>query len=93
MSLRNRNQYSEGTEGKPGIGGDGLRHLGRESLLELIVEQRKRIEELESQLAEARGLLRKRSLRLDIEKIGRKEDLALALRAVLEEVEDILENE
>lgn len=68
-----------------------LQYLDRASLLELIVDQRKRIEELEIKLKKAENRLKRRYLRLDIEKISHREELSAVLRAVLEEVEDTLE--
>jgi hypothetical protein len=55
--------------------------------MELIVEQRKRIEELEAQLEEANRRLDAISVRLDVENIGDKKDLSRTLRTVLREVE------
>jgi hypothetical protein len=64
-----------------------LRRLDRISLMELIVDQRKKIEELEAQLEEANRRLDARSVRLDVENIGDKRDLSRTLRTVLREVE------
>lgn len=64
-----------------------LRRLDRISLMELIVDQRKKIEELETQLEEANRRLDARSVRLDVENIGDKKDLSRTLRTVLREVE------
>ena len=64
-----------------------LRRLDRISLMELIVDQRKKIEELEAQLEEANRRLDARSVRLDVENIGDKKDLSRTLRTVLREVE------
>ena len=64
-----------------------LRRLDRISLMELIVEQRKKIEELEAQLEEANRRLDARSVRLDVENIGDKKDLSRTLRTVIKEVE------
>lgn len=64
-----------------------LRHLDRIRLMELIVDQRKKIEELEAQLEEANRRLDARSVRLDVENIGDKRDLSRTLRTVLREVE------
>lgn len=67
--------------------GTDLRHLDRIQLMELIVEQRKRIEELEAELEEANRRLDARSIRIDVENVREKEDLSQALRTVLKEVE------
>ena len=64
-----------------------LRRLDRISLMELIVDQRKKIEELEAQLEEANRRLDARSVRLDVENIDDKKDLSRTLRTVLREVE------
>jgi small-conductance mechanosensitive channel len=64
-----------------------LRRLDRISLMELIVDQRKKIEELEAQLEEANRRLDARSVRLDVENIGDKKDLSRTLRTVIKEVE------
>jgi heme oxygenase len=64
-----------------------LRHLDRIRLMELIVDQRKKIEELEEKLAEANSRLEARTVRLDIENVGEKEDLSRMLRSVLRELE------
>jgi hypothetical protein len=64
-----------------------LRHLDRIRLMELIVDQRKKIEELEEKLAEANSRLDARTVRLDIENVGEKEDLSRMLRSVLRELE------
>jgi hypothetical protein len=64
-----------------------LRRLDRISLMELIVDQRKKIEELEAQLEEANSRLEARTVRLDIENVGEKEDLSRMLRSVLRELE------
>lgn len=77
---RPKKQQPEGIENE-------LRRLDRISLMELIVEQRKRIEELEEQLNEANSRLDARSVRLDVENIGDKRDLSRTLRTVLREVE------
>lgn len=64
-----------------------LRRLDRISLMELIVDQRKKIEELEAQLEEANSRLEARTVRLDIENVGEKKDLSRMLRSVLRELE------
>ena len=64
-----------------------LRHLDRIRLMELIVDQRKKIEELEEKLAEANSRLEARTVRLDIENVGEKKDLSRMLRSVLRELE------
>lgn len=70
-----------------------LRQVSRASLIELIIEQRKKIEELEEELEKAEECIQKRAFRLDIEKIGHREDLTLALSTVLKELEDSFETE
>ena len=64
-----------------------LRRLDRIRLMELIVDQRKKIEELEEKLAEANSRLDARTIRLDIENVGEKKDLSRMLRLVLRELE------
>ena len=64
-----------------------LRHLDRIRLMELIVDQKKKIEELEKRLEEANSRLESRPIRLDIENVGEKKDLSRALRTALREVE------
>lgn len=91
MMLKNKNKYPDQTGKQAGDGEIDLRYLDRASLLALIVDQRKRIEELEAKLMKAEKRLKRRCIRLDIEKISHREDLSALLRAVLEEVEDTLE--
>jgi small-conductance mechanosensitive channel len=67
-----------------------LRRLDRVRLMELIVDQRKRIEELEDKLDEAERRLEARTIRLDIEHIDKKEDLTWAVGQILGELEDIV---
>ena len=64
-----------------------LRRLDRISLMELIVEQRKKIEELEEKLAEANSRLDARTIRLDIDHVEDKRELSRMLRLVLRELE------
>lgn len=67
-----------------------LRRLDRVRLMELIVDQRKRIEELEIRLEEAEKRLEARTIRLDVENISVRKDLSRALGEVLGELEDIV---
>jgi hypothetical protein len=55
--------------------------------MELIVEQRKKIEELEEKLAEANSRLDARTIRLDIDNVGERKELSRMLRLVLRELE------
>lgn len=75
-----------GKEGQGERGAAGLKHLDRIRLMELIVEQRKRIEELEEKLEEAERRLKERTIRLDVQNVNKTEDLARTLRSVLEEL-------
>lgn len=73
---------------KPVTEENELRRLDRIRLMELIVDQRKKIEELEEKLAEANSRLDARTIRLDIDNVGEKKDLSRMLRLVLRELED-----
>jgi small-conductance mechanosensitive channel len=64
-----------------------LRRLDRIRLMELIVDQRKKIEELEEKLAEANSRLDARTIRLDIDHVEDKKELSRMLRLVLRELE------
>jgi hypothetical protein len=64
-----------------------LRRLDRIRLMELIVDQRKKIEELEAKLAEANSRLDARTIRLDIDHVEDKKELSRMLRLVLRELE------
>ena len=70
-----------------------LRRLDRVSLMELIVDQRKKIEELEENLSEAERRLESRTIRLDIENISGKKDLSGALKRALGELEGTFETD
>ena len=70
-----------------------LRRLDRVSLMELIVDQRKKIEELEENLSEAERRLESRTIRLDIENISGKKDLSEALNRALGELEGTFETD
>lgn len=74
-------------DNQEGIRERDLSRLDRIRLIELIVEQSRKIESLESELENANKRLDARCIRLDIEKIGTSEDLSRALRAALKEVE------
>lgn len=67
-----------------------LKHLDRIRLMELIVEQRKRIEELENRLEKTERRLEERTIRFDVENVSGKEDLVRAIRSVLGELEGSL---
>ena len=58
--------------------------------MELIVEQRKRIEELENRLEKTERRLEERTIRFDVENVSKKEDLVRAIRSVLGELEGSL---
>ena len=62
-----------------------LRKLNRISLLEIIVEQRQRIEELEKKLTEAAEQLDARYIRFDIQNVESREEASKALADVLGE--------
>ena len=76
-----------GRRRKPAAGDNELRHLDRIRLMELIVDQRKKIEELEEKLEKANSRLESRTIRLDIKNVGEKKDLSRALRTALRELE------
>lgn len=62
-----------------------LRKLSRAELLELLIGQTRRVEELESQLADALGQLEKRQIAID--KAGTLAEASLMLNGVLEAAE------
>lgn len=95
FASKNRRSAPGRAEKKPQTesGMTDLCRLDRIALMELIVEQRRRIEELEEKLEEAEKLLDRRNIRLDVGGINRKEDLLQALKQVLEGLEDIVGRE
>jgi small-conductance mechanosensitive channel len=64
-----------------------LKRLDRIRLMELIVDQRKKIEELEEKLTEVNSRLDARTIRLDIDHVEDKRELSRMLRLVLRELE------
>ena len=62
-----------------------LRKLSRAELLELLISQTRRVEELEAQLADALGQLEKRQIAID--KAGTLAEASLMLNGVLEATE------
>ena len=59
-----------------------LRHLSRGELLELLIEQTRRADELEARLAEAQARLEKREIAID--KAGTLAEASLILNGVFE---------